>query len=323
MSSLTISAPSDPNRPSFRWTGTLALPVAVESAGLVLPDGDGFRVWINRPGETLAAQFRASRASGIREMAAVPVTVAAGSPCSSEFLLTGADAAGSPVAVAVSTGGGVAWRQSIPSANPFRWPVPGCASRPLVVWQDEPGLVRSCEISAARVHPLEPFAAGGPPLDIAIAGGSIWCVWSDSSGVLVAESGAKGVRRFTLSAAYSSEVAIGESGSAVAVAWMEQETAFLASIAPGAGPPPDHGTLDLGAARGGSLAFIPASVPLLAARSSVATEGELFEPLSVLTAPGLAPVEIAGLIHSVACNGSVVALLGSSRLYFLTAPGLP
>ena len=319
MSSLVISPANHPGLRSFRWTGVLALPVPVETAGLVLHDGDAFRVWINRPGEGSAIQVAASQTSGTRELESVPFLTAAGAVCRSEFLLTGADAAGRPVAASISAAGKVGWRCAVPSPNPFRWPAPGCGSRPLVVWQDEPQVVRAGEVGPAGVHPWRPFAVGGPPLSIAVAADSVWCIWSGSDGVVAAESQAGGMRQFPVASVYSSEVAIGTCGSAVCAVWLEDKTALLTTVAPGSGLPLEREPLDLGAARGGSLSMVPAAFPLVLGRTARAIEGEPFESRSVLTAPGMAPVELIGLLHGVACNGNVVALLGGTGLYFLSA----
>jgi hypothetical protein len=293
----------------------------VQTAGLVLADGDGFRVWINRPEKGLSLQLGASQASGIREMTPVPFTAAAGVVCEREFVLTGADAAGRPVVAGISADGSIAWHRALPSADPVRWPFPGCGTRPLVVWQDTPRLVHACEILPSGLVPREPFPVGGPPLAIAVADDSIWCIWSGGDGVIVAESSAAGLRQIPLGSTYSSAVAIGECGSAVCAAWIGGETALLATLMPGSSVVRKREQLDLGNALGGSLGFVSAPFPLIVFRTSQTIEGEPVQLRSVLTSPGMAPVEVAGLLHSAAYNSNVVALLGSSGLYFLAAGG--
>ncbi|HKE21634.1 MAG TPA: hypothetical protein VKB88_04530, partial [Bryobacteraceae bacterium] len=125
--------------------------------------------------------------------------------------------------------------------------------------------------------------------------------------MIVAHSGAEGLRQLPAGSAYSSEVAIGSCGPALCADWTEEGTTLLATITPDSGTPPRYDRLDLGVARGGSLAFVAAPFALVLARTARTMEGEPFPAESVLVSPGFAPVEIAGLLHSVASNGNIMA----------------
>jgi hypothetical protein len=302
---------------SFLPIGAVGLPVMVESAGWILPFRKGFRLWINRSGENKMMQFNVTPSQEIGELDSLPLVGAGTVGCERGFIVTGADASGLPLVAATDADGRLSWQHVIEGPAPFRWPIPGCGRKPVILWQTDQGRVEIAEVSAKGVGRRTSFAVGGPPLDLAAAGDSVWAVWADASGVVALEATANEVKKFHLSQSYTSEIAVGVCVDGVCVAWGQPGYTFLARKHAGREAFEEPLKLDVGAAVGGTLRVIPGDEPLVHAARAWLKEGEPARVLSVLTGPGYRPLAIEGIVHSVASHGNTVVLLGETELRFL------
>jgi len=301
---------------SFLPMAAVGLPVRVESAGWVLPFHDEFRVWINQPGEGRTLQIRVTPAREICELNSLPLVAAGVIGCGEGFIVTGADGSGLPLVVGTAADGTSLWQHKIGDPTPFRWPTPGCGRTPVLLWQMEQGRVEVADVSANGVARRTSFTVEGPPLELAVARDSVWAAWSNSAGVFSLEATGREAKHFRLSETYASEIAVGACGDGICVAWGNTNSAFLARKAAGRPAFEEALELDLGTAAGGVIEIVPGDKPLLHARRAHLEEGEPARVWSVLTGPGLEPLVMDGLMHSVASSGETVVLLGERELRF-------
>jgi hypothetical protein len=302
---------------SFLPLAVVGLPVVVESGGWILPFHDEFRVWINRPGAGRTMQFSVAPSREINELDFLPLIAAGVAECGEGFIVTGADKRGLPVVAGTGSDGRILWQQLIDGPIPFRWPAPGCGRKPMMLWQNEQGRVEVADVGANGIVNRSSFAVGGPPLDLAVTRDSVWAIWSDASGIFAFEAADIGAQEFQLSESYTSEIALGACTDGVCVAWAQAGAAFLARKRTGSKAFEEPYKFELGAAAGGPLRVIPGDEPLIQASRARLEEGEPPRVLSVLTSPGLQPLVIEGIVHSVARRGEKVVLLGETVLRFL------
>jgi hypothetical protein len=320
MAALSIDAPVGAG---LKPLGAVALPWRVESAAFAAPLGEELFLFINRPG-VQTGQFRLRMRAAvdrpeydIEHVATLPVVAAGATACGGELLLTGADASGRPVLAARATGA-IAWQCAIEAARPVRWPVPGCAWTPIVVWQDIHGSLQVAEVSAAGEAHRQSIAVGGPPVSVAVTVDGVYAAWGTTAGIEIVHVQQRDARRTRLDAPRPGSVAIGACGSdACCVSWTSGKDAFVARVGrqQAAAPP---AALDLPAADGGRVEVIPGAQPLVWAQ-----RGEFFDRdgqrwTSSLVMPGHMPLTIDGLVHAVAWCGAVVAIVGSDDVQLLT-----
>jgi hypothetical protein len=262
-------------------------------------------------------QFSVTPSREVSELNTLPLVAAGAIGCEEGFIVTGADASGLPLVAATDADGRLLWQQVLEVPAPFRWPMPGCGQKPVILWQTDQGRVEIAEVSAKGVGRRTSFAVGGPPLDLAVAGDSVWAVWADASGVVALEATVEEVQKFQLAQSYTSEIAVGGCDDSVCIAWGQAGYTFLARKHAGREAFEEPLKLDVGAAGGGALRVIPGDEPLVHASRAWLKEGEPARVLSVLAGPGYRPLAIEGIVHSVASKGKTVALLGETELRFL------
>ena len=295
----------------------LELPIAVESAGWIVPFGDELRLLVNQPGDGTTAQYRFRLPNQIDELSPLPGVVAGACECSGKLIVTAANEKGQPLVLTVAADGSVLWQVALAGEMPIRWPVPGCGdARPVIAWQTEFGKIESGVVAADGLSQQSSFSAGGPPLDVAVAGGSVWAIWSDATGVFAAENTPGRRREIKLDETYTSQLAIAADGDSVWVAWERDRGVFLARIDPGGQQVAPTSKSELSEDAGGSLAVIPGPQPLLLLRRLIEDE-EGSRWRSVLATAGDEPCVIDGMIHSAAWWHEMVAALSPTQLLFL------
>ena len=292
----------------------LELPIAVESAGWIVPFGDELRLLVNQPGDGTTAQYRFRLPNQIDELSPLPGVVAGACECSGKLIVTAANEKGQPLVLTVAADGSVLWQVALAGEMPIRWPVPGCGAQLVIAWQTEFGKVESAVVTAGGLSQRSSFPAGGPPLDVAVAGDSVWAIWSDATGVFAAENASGHRHEIKLDETYTSQLAIAADGNSVWVAWERDRGAFLARVG-GQQVAPTR-KIDLSDDAGGSLTVIPGPQPLLLLRRLIEHE-EVPRWRSVLAKAGDEPFVIDGMIHSAAWWHEMVAALSPTQLLFL------
>jgi hypothetical protein len=308
---------SSPGQRSFVPAGLVGLPVTVDSAGLLLPFEDEFRVWINRPGATKTIQLRVLPSQRIEELATLPVVLAGAVQCGSGFIVTGSDASGSAMVLGSAADGGVVWQHRVDGPQPIRWPVPCCAPRPTIVWQTEQGKMELADAWEAGVIRRGTFEVGDPPLEVAGAKHSIFAVWSDGAGIWTLKIANEQARPVRIQSSYVSEIAAGWCGENLAIAILQNHAVFLILAGEDGSAFGAPRQLDVPAKMLGSLTVVPGPKPLVWMRGGDSREGVAPQARSILTGPDMHAVEIDGLIYSVASQDDLVVLLGSNELLFL------
>lgn len=296
---------------SLRPTAVLALPLTVDSAAWATPIDEELRLWINHPGAGETAQLRVLRGNAFEALSSLPIVAAGAARCGSEIVMTGADAEGHPVVLGVAEDGNVRWRFLIDGPTPIRWPIPGCAPEPVVVWQTSHGEIERARVGPQGLDRRRSVRVGGPPLDLTTGGGAIWAVWSDESGVHAVEMGRERAREIFINAAVPDGVAVGGFEEGAWVAWTRGASAFLVSVSPGKHPSAPV-AIDIAGASGGTLAVVAGPEPLLWIRHGEALEGEPPRWRSAFVLPGREPTLVEGLVHAVTWWGDAVAVVGTT-----------
>lgn len=310
---------------ALRTIGAVALPMRVESAAWAVPVGNDLLVLVNQPGTSQTRQWRirSHDASGFDEFEShellppLPVVAAGAADCGQELLVTGADGRGKAIFLGATPPGQRAWQFEINGPTPIRWPVPGCAWQPVVVWQDAHGALEVAAASAAGLSGRRSIPVGGPPLEVAVGAGAVWAAWRTATAIEVVEIREHDSRSLRVPAAFASDVAIGADAVRACVAWTQADGAFFARLGAQAAPAEPAVSLDLGRARGGRLALIAGREALVWAQRAESSEHESPAWTSSLLLPGRPPLAIDGLVHAVAWWGDRVAVVGAAEIHFL------
>lgn len=301
--------------------GVIPLPAAVESAAFTVADPEGLRVFINRPGTGRTLQLRIGSDRLPRELPSLPLVAAGATTCGPLVLVTGADPAGVPLAVALDAQGAIAWQTPITGPPPSRWPLPGCLDGPMALWQTRPGKLEVADLGPAGLTGQRSFPVGGPPLELALGAGAAWALWTASGAPHgLAVRGAQAAP-FALPVGRADSVAIGAWTGGVAVAWVLGSTAYLAPLDPATGRVGAIEETDLGDTAGGTLALVPGPRPLLWAQRRRGDEGEAVSWTSRLSGPAGRTIAIDGLVYAIAWWGDLLVVLGTSELWLLRAAG--
>jgi hypothetical protein len=312
-----LAVRSRPDAASFAPSLALGLPEVVETAGWVLPFGEEYRLWINRPAETKTLQFRIAPPREIGALVSLPLTAAGVASCGEGFVVTGAAADGRPMALGTDAAGNPLWQHAIDGPEPSRWPMPGCRGAPIILWQTEERRVEVAAVGPAGLGRRSSFPVGGPPLDLAVGRDSIWAVWSDPSGILAVEVTETGAREFRLSPRHVSDVALSVCAAVVCVAWSRSSSAWLTTKQAGHGAFAEPCEVELREAVGGRLRILAGDEPLLFASRGLLREDEPVRMESVLTGPGLRPTAIEGWVHALTRRDDTVVLMGETKLLIL------
>jgi hypothetical protein len=316
MASILFRA-AEASAPSLQPAGALALPVKVETAAWAVSIAGELRVLINHPGVTATTQLRVLPTHGLEPLPSLPIVVAGAADCGQDLLVTGADADGHPLALGVEASGKVAWQSLINGPTPTRWPVPGCVPHPVVVWQTAQDKLEVARCGPGGITHQRSISIGGPPLDVAIGGHSIWSSWPTSSEIQCAEIGEHDVRTVSIAATSPSSIAIGASPKGACIAWTQGSSSFFARIVSEAKPSEPPLALDLVNAVNGTLSIVSGPEPLIWAQRGQLIEGEAPRWISALVLPGDSPLLVEGLVHAVAWWGDGVAVVGSEEIRFL------
>jgi hypothetical protein len=314
---LALVITSSPGQPSFVPAGLVGLPLAVDSAGLVLPFDDELRVWINRPGETSTIQLRVLPSRRIEELAALPLVAAGAVQCGEGFIVTGSDASGRAMVLGSGRDGSVVWQHKVDGPQPIRWPVPCCVPQPAIVWQTVHGKLELAEAGENGLVRRGTFEVGGPPLEVAGTTHSIFAVWSDVSGIRTLRIADGPTRPAKIAASYVSEIAAGSCGENLAIATVQNDAVLLALAGPDGSAVALQRQLEVQGKMRGSLTVVSGAKPLVWMRGGDSREEESPRARSILTGPYMHPIEINGLVYSVASRDDMVVLLGSNELLFL------
>ena len=197
----------------------IALPV-METGVVAVAARDEVRLFVNRPSHRDTVQLLV-RDTTLQPLAPLPIAVAGAAWCADEtYLVTGANpVTGMPLVLSVNASGAEQWRSAIGGPVPTRWPLPLCAGRPFVVWQTEPAHLAVAETGPGGRHEPHQVPIGGPPLEVAAAGGRVWALWSDGWGVRAREIGALAGPVLDLSAKHADAVALVADGDRVRALW--------------------------------------------------------------------------------------------------------
>ena len=315
LSSLIIHSPA--GTPSLAPDGVLALPVAVETAAWVTPVDDEMHIWINGPNSGETTQLRLLPTRQIEKLSSLPFVTAGVTACDKELVITGSDTAGQAVVLGTTTDGAVVWQFTMAGPTPTRWPVPGCTTKPVIVWQISPDKIEVADVGPNGLSLQQSVNVGGPPLDFTIGDNYIWGVWTDSSGIRGVKIGTQGIQPIHISVPFPADVAIGVCPEGPCVAWIQGSLAFLTKITSGVDLITSPPELDLADAAGGTLAIVSGREPLLWAQRGKFIEDEEPRWISALALPDSKPLMIEGFVHTVAWWGDTVVVVGSGELRFL------
>jgi hypothetical protein len=124
-----------------------------------------------------------------------------------------------------------------------------------------------------------------------------------------------------IEASYVSEIAAGICGENLAIATVQNDAVLLALTGPDGNAFALQRQLDVPGKMRGSLTVVSGPRPLVWMRNGDSTEGEAPRARSIITGPYMHPIEINGLVYSVASQDDLVMLLGSNELLFLRRVG--
>ena len=228
------------------------IPLPVMETGVVaVAARDEVCLFVNRPSRRDTVQL-VVRDNTLQPLAPLPIAVADAAWCADEtYLVTGADpATGAPLVLSVNASGAEQWRSAIGGPVPTRWPLPLCAGRPFVVWQTEPAHLAIVETGPSGRHEPHRVPIGGPPLEVAAAGGRVWALWSDGGGVHARELGDPAGPVFDLSAKHAGTVALAADGDRVRALWTTGRQARTVILPGDDGGPAEPSSFDLPAEPG-------------------------------------------------------------------------
>jgi hypothetical protein len=303
--------------------GALGLPIRVESAAWAAQVRDDLFVLINRPGMSETGLVRVRQHAGripvyeVEHLPSLPLVSAGTSECHEQLLVTGADATGHAVVLGSTSTGQVAWRLPFQGPRPVRWPVPGCAWEPVLVWQESRSALEVASVVSGGISGRRSFPVGGPPLSISVGARAVWAAWIEPTGIEMLEIRQHDARNLRMPVEFPGDVDIGVNASGTCIVWTQAGAAFFARVGSNGLPAEPPVPLDLGHARGGRLALIPGPEPLVWAQRVGFIESEGQEWTSSLVLPGRASLTIDGLVYAVTWWGDRVAVVGPDEISFL------
>jgi hypothetical protein len=294
--------------------GMLALPVATTTAGWVIAVDSDLHLLIARPTTHETLHFRLVSSTRVQSLPALPMVLAGAATAGGELVVTGSDRAGVALTVGVARSGAEAWRVELAGATPIRWPIPFGGLRPLIVWQTEPHWLDSADIATGVLEVRDRLPVGGPPLAVGACDGALWSAWADKSrisGVQVSDAGTAAIQ---IAGEAADTIAIGAESRRAWIAWTRASSSFLARFERERASS-DITPIDLAAAAGGNLTLVLGRVPVVWSQRGQAVEGEPMRHVSALAIAGRRPIEIEGLVYSVAWWGDTLAVMGSDELW--------
>jgi hypothetical protein len=239
----------------------IALPV-METGAVAVAARDEVRLFVNRPSHRDTVQLLV-RGTTLQPLTPLPIAVAGAASCADEtYLATGADpATGTPLVLSVNGNGAEQWRSAVGEPLPTRWPLPLCADRPFVIWQIEPTHLAVAEIGPGGPYEPRLVPIGGPPLEVAAAGGRVWALWSDGWGVHAREIGAPARPVLDLSARHADAVALVADGDRVRALWTIGRQAGTVLLPGDDGGPAEPSSFEL-PAEPGTLSLVAGPIVL-------------------------------------------------------------
>ncbi len=313
--SLVIGGEEASAASSFRLEAAAELPVRVETAAWAVAVAGELRLLINQPGAGETRQYRVLPALNLESLPALPLVAAGAACCGPELVVTGASAAGRPLALWVAADGTKTRQIAFEGPQPSRWPVPGCAPEPVIAWQITPDKLEVGFFTPPGLT-INSVRVGGPPFDWAAGGRAVWAVWGTDAGLHGVEIRTREVCPFQLPGQFPSAVAIGGSADGAYLAWTQEDSLFCTGLSTAGKPAVPPLEIELGKAAGGLLKIITGPGPLIWAQRG-RISGRESRWTSALVLPNSSPFMIEGLIHAVAWWGGLIAVVGSEEICLL------
>lgn len=285
---------------SLTQIAVLSMPVAADTAAFAVPSDHALRVFVNQPGAHQTAQLELELAetasqSTLEALAPLPLMAADAVACGGAYLLTGSDPhTGKALVLAVATSGAVTWRVELTGPQPTRWPVPLCAKQPYVAWQTEPGHLEVARVDERGLHDQRRVSVGGPSLELAAVGGTIWAAWADATGVHALDVLAPRASVLGVAIGRADSVALVAEPGGVRALWVRARTAYTSLVQ--SSSPAQPQLIALAAHGGGKVSVLAGPLAFSQALASAETDGsavwsaELRAPGSAQPLPLPAPV---------------------------------
>jgi hypothetical protein len=295
-----------------------------ETAAWLMPVEGRLRLFVNRAGRD-TAQLDVVPGASLAELPAVPLVAGGVAACGATVVVAGFDPrANHPAVVVLGKDGKIARRVDLaPAAMPALGPLPGCAPRPVVLWQERPKQIEVAEIGSGALTKRQTIPVGDSTIEVASFHGALHAAWAEPNGIRGFVLGAAGMRSFQVTATGAQAIAIGECAKAAAcVAWTDSRAGYLVRLNAALKPSKPE-ELALGEAVGGRPTVVGAPRPLVWVSRMKVEEGEPAQWFSVATGPGTAPSRVDGLMHSVTWFRDRLWTVGSDGLHVFrraTAP---
>ena len=170
-------------------------------------------------------------------------------------------------------------------------------------------MIETATVTAEGVVAHKNFQAGGPPLDVAVAGDVVWAIWSDGEGVWSTES--KDATPTRLDERYCSEIAIDAQGEDVWAGWVNDRQIRWAR--PGKGGQP----VTMAAAGDGRLEIVAGEQPIAVMRYAEMEDNNAPRYKTELIVGDADLWSTEELLHSISWWEGNIAATGQRSLYFL------
>jgi hypothetical protein len=314
---LTFEAAPDGAPSSLTPIGTIPLPFAVGTAAYALDVQGSLHAWINDPSSGRSQHVTLTSTDDLTLQAPVPLVLAGVAECRGTLVATGSDRDGRPAVIGLAAGGGESWRHLIDGPAPTRWPVPLCPSQASVAWQSRPGRLEVAHVGVDGLTGRRSIPVDGPAVEVAAAGGNVWCVWVEPTGIRGVASGADAVQGLHIRVPAPGSVAIATCGSGICVAWESEGRASFARLTSDGELAERPSTVDLGEAAGGRIAVVPGPSPIVWVQRLLSDDAGPPRWVSALARPGGGTLMVDGPIHAATTWRDRLVLVGTVSLHLL------
>lgn len=300
--------------PSLQHKKTLPLPLVADTHAFICAGENKLWLFINQYGLNRTAVFYLTGNYGLEPAGSLPLVASSATAMNNGIMVSGADAHGKPVVIAVNNEGQPVWQKQLNILAPVIWPLVTGETPFFVAWQEEAGKISTGYIPdpEKEMEPGKIFNTGNTAVQVFAGKNKIWAAWKTTGNIMVTEllSGEKEQIAGTEKA--TTEMVMAPCNKGLVTAWLGRENIYC--LLPGSKEPL---VIPFNNALGGALSASCNETPLFMVKQMIG-EDTISWKVTVIT-PGNEHFITDQFVYDAQWWQQQVVLLCRDRVIFLAA----